>query len=57
MHLIGFLLLRHCSFASLRHWRHGQSLADNRLCFLQDVAEMILSPETLRINLVDIFGA
>ena len=57
MHLIGFLLLRHCSFALLRHWRHGQSLADNRLCFLQDVAEMILSPETLRINLVDIFGA
>ena len=34
-----------------------QSIVDDRLCFLQDAAQMIRSPEALRVNLVDILGS
>ena len=36
--------------------RRRQRIADDRLGFLQDAAQMIRSPEALRINLVDILG-
>jgi hypothetical protein len=32
-----------------------QSIVDDYLRFLQDAAQMILSPEALRIDLVDVF--
>src|ERR1017187_983737 len=35
--------------------RHGQSLANDCLGFLQNAAEMISSAEALRIDLVDVF--
>ena len=45
---------RHATFDPLRH-RRRQGVADNRLGFLQDAAQMIRSLETLRINLVNVF--
>jgi len=45
------LLCRPPRFQSRR-----QSIADNRLGFFQDAAQMIGAPETLRINLVNILG-
>jgi hypothetical protein len=58
--LIGFaccLLMKHrgrATFALFRRCR--QSIAENRLGFLQDAAQMIRSSEALYIDLVDILG-
>ena len=71
MHQLGFASLRYSSWlrlpsadeipktldlAPLRYRRRRQSIADDRLGFLQDAAQMIRSPEALRIDLVDVLG-
>ena len=43
-------------FSSVGSDASAKSIADDRLGFLQDAAQMIRSPEALRINLVDILG-
>jgi len=48
---------RRTTFPLPRHRRRRQSIADNRLGFLQDAAQMISSPEALCLDLVDVLGS
>src|ERR1700690_915478 len=50
----GRSIRRRLSLSPLHHWPSIQSLTDNCLSFRQNTAQMIRSPEALRINLVDI---